>query len=158
MRRSILVLTLLSGCGAAHTPLPATAVELVDLAWLTNGPWQTEADAEGCFSVETWRRVDDTHLAGQSIAMCSADDAVARVEEEIVLEQRADGIFYVASPVGQERTEFELTEGDASHFVVENPAHDFPTRIAYRRIDETHAEATVSGPERSFTLSMTRAE
>jgi hypothetical protein len=158
MCRSIVLLLLLAGCGASHPPVASPrSAQLVDLAWLTLGPWQTEADADGCFSIETWQRVDDTHLTGQSIAVCAADDSVAHVTEEIVFEERSTGIFYVASPVGQERTEFQLTESDASHFVVENPAHDFPTRIAYRLIDETHVEAVVSGPERSFTLSMTRA-
>jgi hypothetical protein len=157
MRRSLLAL-LLTGCGASSASVATTpTLHLVDVAWLTLGPWQSDADADGCFSVETWQRVDDLHLGGQSIAVCSADDSVARVTEEIVLEERPDGIFYVASPVGQERTEFQLTEGDAAHFVVENPTHDFPRRIAYRMIDETHVQAVVSGGERSFTLHMTRA-
>jgi hypothetical protein len=158
MRRSILLFSILAGCGAAQAPAPAApSVHLVDLAWLTLGPWQTEPDENACFSVETWQRVDDTHLTGHSIEVCSADDSVARVTEEIVFEERPDGIFYVASPVGQERTEFRLTEADATHFVVESPTHDFPTRVAYRLVDETHVEAVVSGGERSFTLAMTRA-
>lgn len=157
MRRSLLVL-LLTGCGASSASVATTPTShFEELAWLALGPWQTEPDAEGCFTMETWRRVDDTHLTGQSLALCSSDDSIAREMEGLVLEERADGIFYVASPEGQERTEFQLTESDEQHFVVESPTHDFPTRIAYRRIDETHMEATVSGPERSFTLAMTRA-
>jgi hypothetical protein len=159
VRKAIAVAILSTACGAAQAPVvTARVAHFADVAWLTLGPWQTEADAQGCFSIETWRRVDETHLAGESIAMCSADDAEGRIEEEIVFEERPDGAFYVASPVGQEQAAFRLTESDDAHFVVENPSHDWPTRIEYRRVDETHAEATVSGPGRSFTLRMTRAE
>ena len=146
----------LLGCGAAQAPAPSGPLHLADVRWLTLGPWQTEPDAEACVSVETWASVDETHLAGHAIEVCAADDSVARVTEEIVFEERPEGVFYVASPEGQARTEFRLTAADAAHFVVENTAHDFPTRIEYRRLDESHLEAAVSGGDRSFTLQMTR--
>ena len=154
---SIVFVSLLGGCGArAARVVNAHAAELLDLSWMTLGPWQTDVDSAGCLSVETWQRVDDTHLSGQSIALCAGQGTVARPSEEFTLEERAEGIYYLTPREGREPTELRLTDVDATHFVADNPARDFPARISYRLIDEAHIESIVCGHGRCLTRRMTR--
>ena len=42
-------------------------------------------------------------------------------------------MFYVASPGGKSPTRFKLVQRGATEAVFENPEHDFPSRIAYKR-------------------------
>lgn len=49
-------------------------------------------------------------------------------------------------PVGQQPVPFRLASMDARSAAWENPAHDFPTRIAYRRVADDTLVARVEGP------------
>jgi hypothetical protein len=52
---------------------------------------------------------------------------------------------YVAQPNGNAPTTFSRTAGGPDWVRFENPAHDFPTRVEYRRSGEAlHAE--IAGP------------
>jgi hypothetical protein len=53
-------------------------------------------------------------------------------------------VVYTAWPEGQAMARFPATVLDRSGAVFENPAHDFPTRIEYRR-DGDALSAEVSG-------------
>ncbi len=154
---ALLVGLLLTACSGVtvHTGREAPASRgptLEQLAWLL-GDWQTDPDEHGCVYRERWRRDSDMLFVGRAKARCGATAAHEPFHEELRLEAEARGLVYVAVPSGQTRTEFDVTSGDEGGFVSENPDHDFPTRIEYRRTD-AGIEATVSGPGRSFTLSM----
>lgn len=123
---------------------------LDDVAWLV-GTWETAVDEHGCTYREEWHRESAVLLGGRSRQVCSPERSP--FSETLHLESRARGLVYVAWPTGQERTEFDLTSADADGLVVESPTHDFPTRIEYRRT-EAGIDAIVSGPDRSFTLTM----
>ena len=56
-----------------------------------------------------------------------------------------DTIVYTALPSGQNPTDFKGVAGDGV-LTFENPQHDFPTRIIYRRISVDSASARVEGP------------
>jgi hypothetical protein len=45
----------------------------------------------------------------------------------------AGGLSFFASPAGQPAAEFPLVRHSGGEAVFENPAHDFPQRITYRR-------------------------
>lgn len=53
--------------------------------------------------------------------------------EHLRIELGEDGLRLVALPVGQKETQFRLIESAQDLAVFENPAHDFPRRIVYRR-------------------------
>ena len=56
--------------------------------------------------------------------------------EYLRLEQRSDGIYYVAHPKGRcPGTEFKLTSLTTSEAAFENPAHDFPKRVIYKKTE-----------------------
>lgn len=65
--------------------------------------------------------------------------------EFLRIEARADGIFYVAQPGGRPPTEFRLTGWDGTEAIFENPQHDFPRRILYRRAPDNVVIAKVDG-------------
>ena len=77
---------------------------------------------------------------------------IAREDTAIVLTPR---------PVGQEPAPFRLTRLDSASAVWENPAHDFPRLIAYRRGAGDSLVARIEGPgrdgKRSFEWRMGRA-
>ena len=57
--------------------------------------------------------------------------------EYLRIEQRADAIYYVAHPKARcPGTDFKLTRASATEAVFENPQHDFPKRIIYRKTDD----------------------
>lgn len=59
---------------------------------------------------------------------------------------RIDGeTTFIAQPGGQAPVHFKRTDGGDGWVRFENPDHDFPTSIEYRRAGDT-LEATVSGP------------
>lgn len=157
MRASILVL-LVAGCSGVtiqtgHDTTPHGPA-LDDVAWLL-GEWVTDPDEHGCVVRERWRRDTAQLFVGRSKARCTGGSGADHepFHEDLELEAEARGLVYVAIPSGQVRTEFDVTSGGADGFVAENPDHDFPTRIEYRRT-AAGIEATVSGPGRSFTLVM----
>ena len=51
--------------------------------------------------------------------------------EFLHIEQRADGIYYLASPRGKAPIAFKLIEKGSDRVVFENPNHDFPQKIIY---------------------------
>jgi Domain of unknown function (DUF6265) len=57
-----------------------------------------------------------------------------------------DGVpTYVAQPGGRPPTRFKRSTGGVDWVRFENPAHDFPQRIEYRR-DGDHLVVSISGP------------
>lgn len=174
MRFAALVASVvLLGCGAAPRGAvgdPAgTRGALADVAWL-EGDWRT--DDEPAIG-ERWAReggrltgmgyeVAPLHCdppeprgdrtAGGEQAPCADGE---RPTEALELLEREGALVYVATPHTQTRTEFTLTTLEADHFVAENPAHDFPTRLEYRR-DEDALHVIVSSAERRFELRFRR--
>ena len=72
----------------------------------------------------------------------------------------ADGtVNYWGSPGGKAAVPFKLVSMSSNAVVFENPKHDFPTRIAYRR-SGARLTATVSGPDgrgaQSWTFRLSR--
>jgi hypothetical protein len=58
--------------------------------------------------------------------------------------ERDGSLVYIAQPGGRPPTEFALTRIASDGATFENPAHDFPKVIRYRRLDNGTLEARVS--------------
>lgn len=159
MRRAlVLSLLVLTGCSGVtiqtgHETTTPTGPSIEDVSWIV-GEWVADADEHGCIYRERWRRESAQQLVGRAKSRCpDTGGGHEPFHEDLQLDAETRGLVYVAIPIGQIRTEFDVTSGGADGFVAENPEHDFPTRIEYRRTP-TGIEATVSGPGRSFTLVM----
>ena len=69
-----------------------------------------------------------------------------RAFEHLRLRRDGERPVYTAIPSGQKETEFRSTAVSDTMFVVENPTHDFPTKISYRRVTADSVVAVVQGP------------
>ncbi len=136
------------------TPQTATIADLGQLAWLA-GDWQTAAGGRRQIE-EHWTAVAGGTMMGMSRTVAGEKT----VEFEYLrIEQRADGIYYVAHPKARcPATDFKLTKSSATEAVFENPQHDFPKRIIYRKTGDDSLTASIDGGEgsKAMTFSFTR--
>jgi hypothetical protein len=119
------------------------------LAWLS-GVWvQDKGDR---WTEERWAPPRGGVMLGTSL---SGSGSTAREFEFLRLAPASDGsISYWAAPGGKAAVPFRLVSNSAREAVFENPAHDFPTRIAYRRSGNV-LTATISGPGGANKMSWT---
>lgn len=156
-RRPAIVLGSLLGLLAAAAPplVVAQPEALARLAWLA-GCWSAVGAEPG--SVEHW-----LPPAGGTMFGVSRTVKGGRTVAHEFLQIRADAggsVEYVASPSGQRTTAFALARLDANEAAFENPAHDFPQRIVYTRLDAgrlvARIEGTRGGQARVIRFPMTR--
>jgi hypothetical protein len=120
----------------------AETTSLSDLSWIT-GDWQTPAGGRAQIE-EHWTQPAGGSMMGVSRTV--AGDKTVEFEY-LRIEQRPDGIYYVAHPKARcPGTDFKLTRASATEAVFENPQHDFPKRIIYRKTDEG-LTASIDGGE-----------
>ena len=121
---------------AAASPVSAIAT---DLGWLS-GRWCSVAGGERI--EEVWLDPDGEHLLG--LSRTTKDGQLASFEYLRI--GPTDGVpTYFAQPGGRPPTPFARSAGGENWVRFENPAHDFPQRIEYRREgDALHAE--IAGP------------
>lgn len=105
------------------------AVQWMQGSWKINTP-------QGAI-VEIWEVKNDSTLAGKSVFVKSNNDTIP--QEQIELAFR-NGSWYYIPTVGNQNNgqpvSFKLIYLRGTEFISENPAHDFPQRIAYRRIKQ----------------------
>lgn len=122
---------------AAESPR-AAATELP--AWLA-GAWIAR-EPSGVWSEEWWTTARAGLMLGGSR---SGKGSELGFFEHMRIGRTASGLEFCALPKGQAGGCFPATSVTATEIVFENPAHDYPTRIAYRRIGGG-IEAEISGP------------
>ncbi len=116
-----------------------------EFAWLI-GTWQEE----GKTSYEVWRD-DNGFLSAESYKM---KDGNKIVTEEIKLIKKGNDFYYVPDVSGpQGAIEFKITSLGKNNFTAENPAHDFPKKITYEKIDDTHLKATIGDENKTISYS-----
>jgi len=116
---------------------------LADIAWMV-GAWQTEPGGKRQIE-EHWTQAAGATMIGMSRTV---DGAKTVGYEFLRIEQRADGIYYVAYPQADcPGTDFKLTRASAAEAVFENPKHDFPKRIIYRKGANDSLTASIDGGE-----------
>jgi hypothetical protein len=125
---------LLAAQSAAREPL---AVERV--GWL-QGCWrstQGEATIE-----EQWM----APRGGSMLGMGRTVRGGKTVEYELVLiAERSGGLAYEAHPSGQPSATFLAMTASETSVVFENPQHDFPQRVGYRRDGADGLQAWIEG-------------
>jgi hypothetical protein len=113
--------------------------KLADLAWLA-GHWAS--DGSGTRTEEVWLAPG----GGLMLAMNRTTPKAGRAAFEYLrIEERKEGLVYVASPSGKGATDFPLADVGERFVVFENAAHDFPQRIRYELDAAGALRARVSG-------------
>lgn len=128
---------------------------LARLGWLA-GCW--EARAGNRVTTETWMVPSGGLMVGGGRTVV---DGVARSFEHLRIRVDGTRLLYVATPSGQRETTFPSAYLSDTLLVFENPEHDFPQRIAYRRVGADSVVARVEGPApgggtRGFSVPMAR--
>lgn len=147
------LLLLCSACGntgseteqpkAAPPPVEATASNGVEsLKWL-EGWWQQVTPGGVIF--ERWYATENGTLQGSGGFIKGKDTMIS---ETILVEERNGKLHYIPTVKGQNNDEpvpFALTSAVGDSFVFENPAHDFPSKITYRKKSNMELVASISG-------------
>lgn len=142
---SLLMASVAAGSGASAQS-PAAASPAIDaLAWL-EGTWISEADGT---------RVEERWTSPEGGAMLSISRTLRGGRmvafEFLRIVARPGALVYIAQPGGRPPTEFALTSSGPGWAIFENPAHDFPKRLSYRRTGQTLA-VEVDGDDKGKPL------
>lgn len=126
-RMIVMVALLLAGNMALGQQIKA--VQWMLGKWIINTP-------QGAI-MEIWEAKNDSTLKGKSVFVKSNNDTIP--QEQIELAFR-NGSWYYIPTVGNQNNgqpvSFKLIYLRGTEFISENPTHDFPQRIAYRRIKQ----------------------
>ncbi len=165
MRKVIFALLLL-GC-APHIPERARIEAITSsagvlseepnvdrLAWLA-GCWEARA---GTATIEEYW---SNPRGGSMIGVSRTIRGDSTLTHELMLVRSANGrIAFEALPDGQSLTMFVLVSLSDSSVAFENPTHDFPQRVRYRRTATdsllAQVDGTVNGRERVVTFPYAR--
>ena len=111
---------LLAGCSKKYT--------VKDFEWL-EGNWKGQ-DSSYCF-FETWKMTGENSMTGFGGAYQEWDTVF---RETIKIENIEGSLFYIATvPENNGPVLFKLTSYENSEALFENPEHDFPRKIIYRK-------------------------
>lgn len=136
---------------AVWLPAAAGAADcgtLDSLRWLL-GDWN--ADGSKTSFHESWRELDGQTFSGAGVER--AADGAVRGAEDLRLLAMGGGVFYVSKVSHNELpVAFRLTSCADGVFIFENPSHDFPRRLEYRRGDDALTVRVSDGAEKGFTL------
>jgi len=117
--------------------------KLEKMNWLL-GNWENEMP-EGVLT-ETWTKENDSTFSGTTYFIINKKDTVH--SETIILKQLNDELVYRPTVKGQnndEPVDFKLSSESENSFSFENPKHDYPKKIVYKKVNETSLVATISG-------------
>jgi hypothetical protein len=136
---------------ARQTRATAVAATISDFAWIS-GDWQTQPGARAQIE-EHWMRPAGGSMLGMSRTV--AGDKTVEFEY-LSIEQRGEEIYYVAHPQARcPGTDFKLTSLSAQEAVFENPQHDFPKRIIYRKNPDGSLLASIDAGAGTKTMTFT---
>jgi len=110
------------------------------LPWLL-GCWTMTRN--GSTIEERWSAMADGSLSGRGRTVRNGEV----VDSEVVrVTSAGDTLVYTAHPAGQAEASFRAPLATDSGVTFSNPAHDFPTRVAYRRAGPAGLLAEIAGP------------
>ncbi len=129
-----------------------------DLGWLS-GCWESNNKAKHLTVSEQWMKP----AGGLMLGIGRTVKKEKAVDFEFMrIEQKGDDIFFIAKPKqNKEETPFKLIKLTANEVVFENPDHDFPQRVIYKRQDSKltgRIEGNNNGKFLGIDFPMTRAK
>jgi hypothetical protein len=95
---------------------------------------------------ETWKKENDSTFSGTTYFIINKKDTVH--SETILLTQLNDELIYRPTVKGQnddKPIDFIMTSDSENTFVFENPKHNYPQKIVYKKVNENSLVATISG-------------
>ena len=127
--------------------------DIGSLSWL-NGCWEGKSE-EGLVD-EQWGKPAGGSLLGASRVVRGDRTAFA---EFLEVRESVDGLVLIVHPLGQAPVTYRLKRAGRTEAVFENPSHDFPRLITYRRDGGTlqvRAEGEPGGDQRRILYKLRR--
>lgn len=129
--------------------------EIEELSFLI-GTWKVENKD----TFEVWEIVEGGgEFKGNSYKI---KDGQKKVTETLVLKAVDGQVYYLATVPDQNEgktVKFTLSSSSNGEFTFENPAHDFPKKIIYKKVSDTELFVKVFGDgEKGFSFTMNRIE
>jgi hypothetical protein len=131
------MLTLLLMTWISALPQPKATID--QAGWLA-GCWSREAG--GRLVEEHWMKPAGGTMIGMSRTVASGRTTA---HEFLRLVEQDGTLAYIAQPSRQKEATFVLTSIAPGDLVFENPAHDFPQRILYKRQPDGSVKARIEG-------------
>lgn len=134
---------LVSFAPGAAAPAPAGGIER--LAWM-----------QGCWELKSAdRTVEEQWMVPRGRTMLGASRTVRGERlvafELVVLREQGDQLAYEAHPSGQPGAVFLSSSIAGDSVLFENPKHDFPQKVGYRRAGRDALLAFIEGPQQGKT-------
>ena len=129
----------------AATAADAPAVRVADFAFMA-GCWQG-TDAQST-TEESWMRPGGGTMMGTSRVLAGGKVVFSEFVE--VAEKPSGLVMTVALGIGTPGVPVTRIAAGPDEVVFENPAHDFPQRIRYRRLSDTSVVARIEGVEKGL--------
>lgn len=131
-----------SGAAQAQTQTQTAPLDaLAPAAWL-GGCW--ELSARGRVTHEQWMIPRGGLMTGMSRTVVRD---TAREYEYLRLQVQSGRVVYVAHPSGQQETTFPASMLSDTLLVFNNPSHDFPQQISYRKVSRDSIVARIEGTQ-----------
>ena len=118
-------------------PIQRSALER--LRWLA-GCWEMRRDDR--ITEEQWMLPRGGVMMGMSRTV--RGDSLIELEQ-VRIESRGSDLIYIASPLRQATAEFTGSATAGGDVSFENPRHDFPTKISYRKQGADSLVASIEG-------------
>jgi Domain of unknown function (DUF6265) len=173
IRRMVVAVVLFVPVVSGFPPSPTLRRVSPELAWIQRAAADSQtvtgiqraAWLQGCWESTTpTRSVEESWTTARGGSMIGVGrtirDGKMIAYEMIVLREQGDRLAYEAHPSGQPAATFFSTRISASELVFENPAHDFPQEVGYRRDGDSllaWIRGTQNGKERRVEFPYTRA-
>lgn len=151
---ALVFLTLLLDCRVAtYGQESFSDAKVKTLDWLT-GSW-TGVNEAGYTTEEHWIEP----RGGMMLAVNRTSKNGKAQFEFLRIQEKGGSLSLLASPGGRPAVEFKLVRSGNNIVVFENPKHDFPQKITYRRKDDSlhvRIEAVDNGQTRKIEWTWTR--
>jgi Domain of unknown function (DUF6265) len=138
-----------------QSPRTPTAPSVSDVGWIA-GCWDFTGNNRHV--AEQWMQVEGDTMIGMSRTVVGGKTTAW---EFLMIRSGPKGLEYVAKPSGQAEAVFSAASASAAEVVFENPAHDFPTKIIYKRERDSMTASTegpMNGQTRRIDFPYTKVE
>lgn len=107
------------------------------------GSWQNKSNRGDFY--ENWSRINDSLYQAESFVLVKKDTVFY---EQVRLMQKNDSLYMIVSVRNQNKEKpvsFYLTQNLKNKLTFENPKHDFPTKIIYKKVANDSMVASIEG-------------
>ena len=129
---------------------------ITGLSWLS-GCWQSTSKKVS--TVERWTQPNGQMMLG--VSQTVKNDKTTFYEFMRIIENEKDIFLIVNSPENKDEVSFKLIKTSDKEVIFENPEHDFPNRIIYKRDKDSlkgRIEGKNNGKETSVDFPMIKAK